>query len=134
MITGSCHCGTVKYALNGDMQGFMHCHCHTCRKIHGTTCSSSALLPSAAFEITEGADALTAYESSPGKFRCFCSRCGAHIYARMEARPEVVVLRVGTFDDDPGIRPSAHIWVADKAPWYEITDDLPQFEGYPDSR
>lgn len=33
---------------------------------------------------------------------------------------------LGTLDDDPTIRPTKHIWVPSKAPWFEITDDLPQ--------
>jgi len=38
---------------------------------------------------------------------------------------------MGTLDDDPGIKPSAHIYVGSKAPWYEITDTLPQFKEFP---
>jgi hypothetical protein len=33
---------------------------------------------------------------------------------------------MGTLDEDPGVRPSLHIWVGSKAPWFEITDDVPQ--------
>ena len=32
---------------------------------------------------------------------------------------------------DPGVRPESHIFVGSKAPWFEITDDLTQYEGYP---
>jgi hypothetical protein len=32
--------------------------------------------------------------------------------------------------DAPGIEPSGHIFVGSKAPWFEIADDLPQFEEY----
>jgi hypothetical protein len=34
--------------------------------------------------------------------------------------------------DDPGIRPSAHIFVGSKAPWFTITDDLPQYREHAD--
>jgi hypothetical protein len=40
-------------------------------------------------------------------------------------------LALGTLDDDPGLRPRCHVWVGSKAPWYEITDDLPRFEEEP---
>jgi hypothetical protein len=30
--------------------------------------------------------------------------------------------------DAPGIRPTKDIFVGSKAPWFEISDDLPQFE------
>ncbi|MEE8165137.1 MAG: GFA family protein, partial [Myxococcota bacterium] len=34
----------------------------------------------------------------------------------------------GLFDDDPGVKPALHMFVGSKAPWWEIGDDLPQFE------
>lgn len=132
MHRGSCDCGTVHYQLDGDIPGFLHCHCRTCRKIHGTAYGSSAVVPRDEFTVTAGERAITAYESAPGKKRCFCRHCGSHLFATMEARPKDVVLRIGTLDDDPGGRPEGHIWVSDKAPWYEITDGLPQYEGWRD--
>jgi hypothetical protein len=38
-------------------------------------------------------------------------------------------LPLGALDDDPGIRPKVHMHVASKAPWFTITDDLPQIPG-----
>jgi hypothetical protein len=35
---------------------------------------------------------------------------------------------MGSLDDEPSIRPTEHIFVGSKAPWFEITDDLPQSE------
>ncbi len=132
MIKGSCHCGSVRYEIEGDIERIVHCHCHTCRKVNGTVFGTSALADSGKFRVTRGEDDLVSYESTPGKHRCFCRHCGSHVVARVDSRPEVVVLRIGTLDDDPGTRPMAHIWVSQKAPWYEITGDLPQFEEFPD--
>jgi hypothetical protein len=33
--------------------------------------------------------------------------------------------------DDPPVRPACHVFVGSKAPWFEITDDLPQYPEYP---
>jgi hypothetical protein len=134
MVTGSCHCQTVRFEITAEIRGFMHCHCHTCRKINGTLYGSSALVTRAGFSIVAGQDALTAYESSPGKRRCFCSRCGSHVYAYFDRDPQTILLRIGTLDADPGVRPTGHIWVSHKAPWYEIRDDLPRFDEGPDKR
>jgi len=134
MITGSCHCQTVRFEISADIRGFMHCHCHTCRKIHGTVYGSSALVKKAGFTIVTGEDAITTYESSPGKQRCFCSRCGSHVYAYLEARPETILLRIGTLDGDPRVRAQGHIWTSYKALWYDINDDLPRFDEQPDRR
>ena len=45
--------------------------------------------------------------------------------------PENYGLAMGSLDDDPGVRPSLHIFVGSKAPWYDITDKLPQFDKFP---
>jgi len=128
MFTGSCHCRAVRFEIKGEIYGFRHCHCRTCRKIHGTVFGSSALTSAEGFTITSGEASLERYESSPGKRRCFCRRCGSPIFAYYEDDPALVVLRLGTVDDFPAHRPMAHIWVTQKAAWYEILDDIPQFE------
>jgi hypothetical protein len=38
-----------------------------------------------------------------------------------------VSVRCGTLNDDPKVRPSFHAFVASKAPWAAICDELPQF-------
>jgi len=128
---GSCHCGSINFEIKGKVHRFTNCHCPDCRKINGTAFSANLIADREGFSIASGSDVLVDYESSPGKIRCFCSRCGSHVYARMTARPGIVIVRAGLLDGDPGIRPQNHIWVSQKAPWYEITDSLPQFqEGY----
>jgi hypothetical protein len=131
MLTGSCLCKAVQYQITGALSEFVHCHCRTCRKVHGTVYGSSALVQRGHFRLISGAEALTAYQSSPGKERCFCRACGSHVFARLEARPQEIILRVGTLDSDPKQRPQAHIWVRYKAPWYAIQDALPQYEQGP---
>ena len=41
-----------------------------------------------------------------------------------------VHVAMGTLIADPSIRPAAHIFVGSKAPWFAITDDLPQYVGH----
>ncbi len=129
MNQGSCHCGAVAFEVDtAQTVRFAHCHCHDCRKLHGTTCASALVLRETGFRLLRGADQLTAYESSPGKFRYFCRHCGAPMHTTSQALPGLVILRAGTIDGDPGVRPQFHIWVSAKAPWYEIHDDLPQYQ------
>ena len=59
----------------------------------------------------------------------FCSRCGSIVTGDpVEGR---IFMPAGCLDDDPGTRPLAHLFVASKAPWHEITDALPQIDEYP---
>ncbi|MGC2628629.1 MAG: GFA family protein, partial [Rhodomicrobium sp.] len=80
---------------------------------------SSAGVARERFRWVSGEDKLSAFESSPGKLRRFCSICGAHIVAEYQDRPNLA-LRVATLDDDPGARPAAHIWTSHSVPW--LTD------------
>jgi hypothetical protein len=131
MLTGTCHCGAIHYTITGKIIRFANCHCEDCRRISGATYSSALVVESSGFSISRGEDQLTAYESSPGKHRCFCKNCGAPIVARMASRPELAIVRAGLLDGEHGLKPQMHIWVKAKAPWCEIHDDLPQFaEGF----
>jgi hypothetical protein len=125
MLRGSCLCGTVRYEIQGAPVILYYCHCGTCRKATGSAFASNVIVQSEAFTVVAGRDRLSSFESSPNKRRWFCSACGSPIYSQTEAAPFVSV-RVGTLDDDPVVRPSVHSYVADKAPWYEIADGLPQ--------
>jgi hypothetical protein len=76
-----------------------------------------------------GQDNIVRWESVPGFFRAFCGRCGSVVPGGpLEER---VFVPAGNFLDDPGVRPVAHIFVASKAPWFEIRDALPRFDAYP---
>lgn len=131
MIRGSCHCGGIAFECPGRIVRFSNCHCDDCRKVSGAAFNSALVVESAGFRITRGEGLLTAYESSPGKHRCFCRVCGSPVVTRMKSKPEILILRAGVVDGDPGARPQMHIWVSAKAPWHEILDALPQYpEGY----
>ncbi|WP_372833811.1 GFA family protein [Pontibacterium sp.] len=124
MITGSCLCGQVSYDIAGPVGEIVHCHCQTCRKAHGAAFSSVAAVADENF-VLKGQELLNQYESSPGKQRYFCRCCGTQIYAKREGTAHVI-LRLGSLDDDPQADEKNHIWVAQKAPWYQINNELPQ--------
>ncbi len=99
-----------------------------CRKAQGAAFRSRAGAKAAEFEWLEGENLVTFYESSPGNHRGFCRVCGSPVVTKFsDARSGYLGVPLGPLDDDPGVRPELHVHVASKAPWYEITDDLPQF-------
>ncbi|WLQ16577.1 GFA family protein [Hahella aquimaris] len=128
MISGSCLCGKVKYDITGKVGDIIHCHCRTCRKAHGAAFSSVARVDDNDFNL-QGAEHLNSFESSPGKSRFFCSCCGTQVYAKRENTP-FIILRLGSLDDDPQSQERSHIWVSDKASWYDINKELPVYEEY----
>jgi hypothetical protein len=126
MLTGGCLCGAIRFEIDGELGPITCCHCAQCRRATGTAFATNANVARTAHRLMSGADLLTEYESSPGKLRAFCSRCGSPMYSRMTSEPDSLRVRLGTFDGDPGGRPVLHVWTGSKAPWFEITDGLPQ--------
>jgi hypothetical protein len=130
-IKGSCLCGAVKYEIDGIDCPIRHCHCRSCRKAQGAEHNTSAHVSRDRFRWIEGENKLTSYESSPGKFRRFCSTCGSPIVAEYPELSHVTV-RVATLDDDPGARPAEHIWLSHAAPWLKDEDAIARYdEWYP---
>ena len=131
MITGSCLCGGVRYEVDGRIGPALNCHCSMCRKVTGAAFRSRVAVPRKNFRWVAGEDLLTLYASSPTTTRTFCKICGSTLVSLFHDNPETLGLPMGTLDDDPGIRPTFHVFVGSKASWFEISDGLPQFEGFP---
>ena len=129
-MQSSCLCGSVRWSTDAAPVSLSHCHCSRCRKQHGTPFATYGMTPASGFRL-DGADAVGAWESSPGFFRRFCQRCGSAVPGEPSADFPFVFQPAGNFEADPGVRPSLHIFVASKAPWYEIPDALPRFDAFP---
>lgn len=124
---GSCLCGNVRYAISGDIGDYGYCHCTSCRKASGSTHAADAPVLAVDFKLLTGSELIREYESSPGKFRAFCSNCGSPLYAYLASNRRLIDIRLGTLDTPLQHHPRAHTWVSDKASWEPIVDELPQF-------
>jgi predicted N-acetyltransferase YhbS len=128
-ISGRCLCAAVRFEITGRLGPAIYCHCSQCRRASGSAFAANAPVRAGYLRFKSGRDAIREYESTPGKFRAFCSRCGSPVYSRLASDPETFRIRLGTLDGDPGRRPQSHFWVGSKAVWHAITDALPQFTG-----
>jgi hypothetical protein len=128
-IKESCLCGAVSYEVTAPFQFIGNCHCSICRKTHGAAFATWGIIDPEHFHWTAGEEFVQAYESSPGRTRCFCKRCGSPLASAHSGTVGEVV--VGTVDGDPGGRPREHIFVGSKAPWHYIADSLPQHQEWP---
>jgi len=104
----------------------MNCHCSNCRRTTGSAFKPLAGIERDKLRITQGADRLMIFGEDNAN-DTHCRRCGSLLYSVVRDGAFVHVA-LGTLVDDPGIRPSKHIFVGSKAPWFTITDDLPQYE------
>ena len=100
-----------------------------CRQQSGTAFATAGFVDADDFKWTEGEELISLYESSSGVKRIFCKVCGSNLGVMEKGR--VAMISLGTVSGDPGVRPADHIFVGSKAPWYEITDDLPQYDELP---
>jgi hypothetical protein len=132
MYKGSCLCGAVKYEIRGELGPGFYCHCSRCRKASGSAFASNVVVASKDFVIVQGEESLGTFTSREGLDRTFCSNCGSSIMSRRGDFPQVRV-RLGTLDTACSTGPGAHIFVASKAEWFEIRDDLPQHSERPPS-
>lgn len=131
MHKGSCLCGQIRYEISGEITGVLNCHCSRCRKFHGAAFRTRAWVRTKDFRWISGESLLTHYESSPGRLRTFCRICGSNLITKLRDNEALYGFPLGTLDTDPGVKPEAHCFVGSKAPWYEITDNLPQYEKFP---
>ena len=138
-LRGSCLCGGIKFEITGPLVRPLNCHCTFCRKQQGAAFRSRARVRRSDFRWLQGEALMSWYEATPGYRRGFCRVCGSPIinWAEPHSPPANPVnlgefgVALATLDDDPRVRPESHCFVRSKAPWFEITDDLPQYEGYP---
>ncbi|MFN3607565.1 MAG: GFA family protein [Hyphomonas sp.] len=130
MLEGSCFCGAVAYRVE-SIGPIGHCHCRTCQKTHAAAFATTARSPRSGFAWTTGAEVVASIESTPGKLRHFCPRCGSHLVAEWKDQ-DAVILRVASLDTPLLSKPVLHIWTSHQAAFFDFDDGLPRLpEGVP---
>jgi hypothetical protein len=128
MLVGECACGAVRYRVADTFLYSANCHCSRCRAATGSASKSFAGIERKKLEITKGMDTLLVFgEDELNDTRC--GACGSLLFSVVR-NGDYVHVAMGSLVDAPSIRPTEHIFVGSKAPWFEITDDLPQAEEY----
>jgi len=128
-LTGSCGCGAVRFEVSAPPVAAAYCHCTRCQKRTGTATQVSVLVSPESVRIVSGSEHLRDWSPGPSLAKTFCVLCGSHLFGRKQDTGDIRVVRMAAFDNDPGIRPMAHQFVAYAAPWEPIPDDgLPRFD------
>jgi hypothetical protein len=132
-LAGSCLCGAIRYTVDVPIAELRACHCTSCQKASGAGGSVNAVVPSAAFKITQGTPKRFDSKADSGRtlHRYFCGDCGSPIYSQRATSPETVVVRAGTFDNTQGMKITANIWTKSARPWAFIDPASKQFPGQP---
>ena len=126
MLTGRCNCGGVRFEVTEPFVSASYCHCTRCQRRTGSAAACSAALVPGSLRITSGEELIRSWDPPDGFSKAYCSACGGALWA---TNGESYAVRMGTFDDDPGVRPSYHQFVAYAAPWEPLPDDgLPRYD------
>jgi hypothetical protein len=127
LIRGSCLCGGVRFEVDPPFVRASHCHCDRCRKHSGTAVCTQARVRKEQFRLLQGEELIQVYGKGEGAVKAFCVNCSSSLFGGDWPEGPQVSIRMGAFDDDPGIRPQFHTYVDCRAPWDEISDKLPQY-------
>lgn len=132
-VTGGCLCGGVRYEIDVPPVSASYCHCTRCQRRTGTAASAQARLAPGSLRVVAGDELVREWvPPDHGWPKCFCSVCGSALWSRSPTEAGVVSVRLGTFDDDPGIRPQYRQFVAYAASWERLPDDgLPRYDERP---
>lgn len=115
LLTGRCLCEGIANEIRGELGPIYNCHCSRCRRWHGAAFRTRATIRASQFKWIKGGNLLSRFHSSELVVKHFCRVCGSNL--------------ISTYDNDP----EGNIWVANKAPWYDISDGLPQYDTWPGS-
>ena len=127
-LTGSCLCGEVSYGVEDEFLYALNCHCAKCRRATGSAFKPFAGIERSKMSITKGEGTLLLFGGG-NAHDAHCKLCGSLLYSLVR-NGEFVHITLGALIDAPTIRPTAHIFVGSKAPWFTITDGLPQHEEF----
>jgi hypothetical protein len=128
LLEGSCECGAVRYQVADEFLYAANCHCSGCSASTGSAFKPFAGIERSKVEVTDGSDRVLIV-GDEDRNHTRCATCGSLLFSVVRDG-EYIHIALGSLDDEPSIRPTEHIWVGSKAPWFEITDDLPQHQGH----
>ena len=129
-LTGGCYCGAVGYSVDDSFDYALNCHCGNCRRTTGAPFKPFAGIAHDHLNLIHSADKLLVYGDDLIN-NTHCGTCRSLLYSVVRDG-QWVHIAMGTLIDTPTIRPTAHIFVGSKAPWYDITDALPQYQEFPE--
>lgn len=129
LLKAQCFCRSVTFTVADRFEYALNCHCSECRRTTGSAFKPFAGVKIECLQVVDGEDRMLRFGEGDA-YDEHCAKCGSLLFSVVRNYTYAHV-PMGVLVDTPSIRPSAHIFVGSKAPWYEITDDLPQFEEFP---
>ncbi len=129
---GSCLCNAIAWEFSGPPERVHNCHCSRCRRARSAAHATNAFFRQEQLTWVRGEENIQSYSLEGAKRfgQDFCRICGSPV-PRVVASTAYVVAPCGSLDSALDAAAIDNIFTASKAPWFEITDGLPQWEAYP---
>ena len=130
-LTGSCHCGSVKFRITGEPVLVCGCSCTDCARSSGSPYVVWVGVHAPMIEFPEELPVVRA--TSPRTERGHCGECGAALtFRRIGAEAEVDPLfyvTAASLDDPDRVRPSEVVHYGERPDWFDLPDDIPHHPG-----
>lgn len=132
-IEGGCYCGSLRFAATGDPAFKAQCHCRECQYFSGGHPNAVMAFPDSSFGYTKGTPkTFKRKDLATPVSREFCGECGTQILARSPGLPGMVILKVGTLDDQGVFEgPQMAIFLVDRQPYHHVPEGVATFERTP---
>ncbi|MBS0420331.1 MAG: GFA family protein [Proteobacteria bacterium] len=130
ILHGRCSCGEVSFTLENTFDYAYYCHCSRCRARTGSAFAAIGGTGIEKLQINAGNKYLLIEGECSDGYGARCGRCYAFLFAAVRGR-QYVHVSLGVLSGTPSRLPDHHIYVGSKAPWYQITDGLPQYDELP---
>ena len=126
---GGCLCGEVRFRIRGPLRNVVNCHCSMCQRLHGNF-GPHTKARKVNITITKD-NGLKWYKSSKIARRGFCGKCCSSLFWEPFELDATGII-AGSLDGPTGLSTIGHIFVGEKSDFYDIVDDLPQYEASSD--
>jgi hypothetical protein len=132
-LRGQCSCGEIQLVVENDFEYAYYCHCSRCRARTGSAFAAIAAISPHKVQVIAGSDRMLIEGECADGYGARCGRCYTFLFAAVRER-QYLHISLGVLSGSPNRLPDHHIHVGSKAPWFQITDDLPQFEELPEPK
>jgi hypothetical protein len=127
-IKGSCHCKAVKFELTLPTEFCSHCHCESCRRLHGSAFVTWTSIPERQFNYLVGDQEVCVYESSPGIEWLSCRKCHSHLFQKTTHSKNRIYISLSCLDEKIDRKPDSHVSYEERVDWFCVNDDLPKYK------
>jgi hypothetical protein len=131
VLRGRCACRAIADEVEDAFVAAFNCHCSNCRATTGSAFMPWGEIEREKLRVTKGAGSLRMLGDPDADHEVHCEACLSLVYWTSMRERAYVRIPFGSLVDEPMLKPTAHMFVGSKAPWYEIRDDLPQHDEYP---